>query len=481
MLPKLRFSSLYSRMLLVMVLGVGSAFLISNLIWVSYYEQKRYNDARLMAEELASSMAATVSFFGALPSDYRHIVLQQLRNMGGARFFVSVNDELLNIESLPQSPLSRLIVNEYTRVLKDKLGQKMGDIKVVFAQPEKLRVFRNEVRFVDLPDRWVQNSLVLNQSPPLLVAQLQFGGDEWLYLAALLPDPYFLARDQSLFQGQAVLVTLLLLALLMISWVVVRWLTRPLSQLARAARSLGKDIHHQVIIPEVGTHEVKETARAFNAMQERILRFVDDREHLFSAISHDLKTPITRLRLRLEMLDDDKLRQQMISDLVELEALVKGALQFTQSTDVHEELDSIDIMALLQDIQEEIELINRRLSIEGHTDYLFEGKSLALKRCLSNVIQNAVFYGNRAWVKVEDSKSELKLSIWDDGPGIPEDEMEHVLEPYVRLETSRNRNTGGTGLGLSIASNIVHAHGGRFRMANLPERGLLVEISLPRR
>ena len=462
-----------------MVLGVATAFLLSNTLWVNYYETKRQEDATIMARDLAGSMASTVLFFGALPRDYRHIILQQLRNMGGARFFVSVNDQIIQVDAIENNELTNLIIDEYTQELRDRLGHKMGEIEVVFAEPQRLRVFNNEVKFNELPDRWVQNTLVLQGSPPLLVAQMKISENEWLYLAALLPDPYFLIREDTLNEGQWLFIALMLVVLLVITWMLVRWLTRPLYTLASAAKSLGKDIH-EVSIPEEGTLEVRETARAFNAMQERIIRFIDDRERLFSAISHDLKTPITRLRLRAEMLDYDHSRERMINDLLELEELVKGALEFARGTDIHEAVEVIDVMDLLQGIEEEVELLGRQVHIEGHTDRLFEGKSLALKRCLSNVIHNAVFYGTKAWVRVEDTESELIIRIWDDGPGIPENEFDHVFEPYVRLEVSRNRNTGGTGLGLSIARNITHAHGGDLQLRNRMGAGLEVTIILPR-
>ncbi|AJQ93046.1 ATP-binding protein [Gynuella sunshinyii] len=475
------FNSLFSRLFLILFLGVISALMISNAVWVSYYEQRRLQEADSAAVELANSMASTVSFFGTLPRDYRHVILSQLRNMGGARFFVSVNEQLIDIEAIEADAIASRIIRVYTDTMRLNLGQKAKNIQVEFARPEYLKVFNNDVMFNELPERWVQNSLILPNRPPLLVAQVEFSNDEWLYLAALLPDPYFLQRTVLLKLDQVIFISLLVSILMLISWLLVRWLTNPLYQLAQAARQLGKDPLHKVQVPVSGTTEILETAHAFNAMQERLMRFIEDRERLFSAISHDLKTPITRLRLRAEMLEQSDVRARIIHDLLELDELVKGALEFSRSTDVHESLETIDVMELLNDIREEITLTGGQMDVHGHTDRLFEGKSLAIKRCLSNLIHNAVFYGNTATVTVEDSETQLCIMITDSGSGIPENQLEAVFEPYVRLETSRSRNTGGSGLGLSIARNIAHAHGGRLELQNNPGGGLTVTVHLPHR
>ncbi|MEX1057857.1 MAG: ATP-binding protein, partial [Natronospirillum sp.] len=262
-------------------------------------------------------------------------------------------------------------------------------------------------------------------------------------------------------------------------WFIVRWLTRPMRSLSQAAMALGRDIH-QNPVPETGTYEVRATARAFNIMQRRILTFINDRDLLFSAISHDLKTPITRLRLRAELLDDEVARERLNYDLNELEQLVQGALELAQSNDLNEENGLIQLQPMLAAIQEEVAVLQRPMHIKLYGDVSLYGKPMAIKRCLSNLIHNAVFYGTEAWVSAEGTAEAVYVRIVDNGPGVPEAELEHIFDPFVRLESSRSRYTGGSGLGMTIARNIVHSHGGDIGLRNAMGAGLEVTITLPR-
>lgn len=477
----LRFTSLYSRLLVLMVLGLISAFAISNYVWLYYLEHQRESQAESMARDLAFSMGSTIEFIRAYPTEYRHLIINQLRDMGGSRFLVSVNESFIDVSPVRPSGAKDRFLATFNLAIEEKLGQRLSGLNVTFADPRLLNVYKNDVLLVDLPPRWAQNTLILEPDPPqVVVAQVPIGEDEWLYLAGLLPDPFFFDQTEYLDRGQLLFLVILMVILVVILWVVVRWLTRPLSNLAAAARELGTDIH-LAPLAETGTREVKQTARAFNLMQERVLRFVDDRERMFSAISHDLKTPITRLRLRAEMMEESDAKPRMIKDLDELEAMVKGALDLGRSTDVHENTQPIDINQLVRELAEDLELLGYDPEIRGEARRPYYGKPLALKRCLSNLAHNAAFYGTQVGIDIVDSRYELKLYIVDNGPGIPEEKLDSVFEPYVRLETSRNRNTGGAGLGLSIARNIAHAHGGQLRLRNRIGSGLEAAVLLPRR
>jgi signal transduction histidine kinase len=211
-------------------------------------------------------------------------------------------------------------------------------------------------------------------------------------------------------------------------------------------------------------------------MQHRIRRYIDDRERLFSSISHDLKTPITRLRLRVELLDDEVQIGKFNKDLDELELMVKGALQTVKETDIHENIEEIDINALLEQMAESMNLHDERLTIEGHCKWPYRGKLLALKRCIGNLVDNGIKYGQRVRIIIMDDAEMLILFIMDEGPGLPEDQFERIFEPYYRLSTDQ----AGTGLGLGIARNISHAHGGDLVLENRPQGGLQATLSLPR-
>jgi signal transduction histidine kinase len=259
----------------------------------------------------------------------------------------------------------------------------------------------------------------------------------------------------------------------------VRWATRPLKVLADAAEELGKDIHRPPLA-ESGPVEVARAARAFNTMQSRLARFIEERTRALAAMSHDLKTPITRLRLRAELLDDALLRAKFTGDLEEMESMVGATLDFMRGIDTGEAPRPIDVQALLESLQADLQETGGRISIEGNAAGPYVGRPQALKRCLANLLQNAINYGGSATVAVDDNADRLEIRIRDEGPGIPEQELERVFEPFYRLEGSRNRETGGTGLGLGIARSIAEAHGGHLRIRNCAEGGLEAALTLPR-
>ena len=267
----------------------------------------------------------------------------------------------------------------------------------------------------------------------------------------------------------------------MVSFVAVRWMTRPLSQLAVAADELGKDIQ-RAPLQEKGPTEVRRAARAFNTMQARLSRFVEERTRILAAISHDLKTPITRMRLRLEKVSDSVVRDKLERDLSEMQILVQGSLDFMRGMALREKTQRLDINALLESLRDDAQDMGQSVRIRGTAAAPYLGKPLALKRCFVNLIENAIRYGREAEIEVRDSEAELQIVITDKGPGLPDDTLEKVFEPFYRIEASRNPKTGGTGLGLSIARNIARGHGGELRLENSAEdgEGLRAVLTLPR-
>ncbi len=258
-----------------------------------------------------------------------------------------------------------------------------------------------------------------------------------------------------------------------------RTITRPLGDLAKAADAVGSGATVQPL-QERGARELKRATRAFNAMQERLNRYLDSRTRVLAAMSHDLRTPITRLRLRVESIEDEVLRTRCIEDLDEMTRMVRGALSVFRGLNDAEPTVAMDIDALLLELQRQYGEVNANVAIEGHAAAPFLCKPLALKRCLGNLIDNALQYGERATVAVADSDDELTIRVLDEGPGIPETEIERVFEPFYRLENSRNRETGGTGLGLSIARDVAQAHRGSLTLANRGSGGLEAKLVLPR-
>jgi signal transduction histidine kinase len=271
----------------------------------------------------------------------------------------------------------------------------------------------------------------------------------------------------------------LLAAVLVVSYIAVRWVTRPLHVLASAADELGRNINRPPL-PETGPAEVSRAARAFNTMQARLVTFIEERTRILAAMSHDLKTPITRMRLRADLLEDESLREKFESDLLEMHGMVTQALDFMRGLSNGEPEQLVDVMAMLESLEFDNEAMGRKVTIAGRVTKPLRGMPQLLKRCIANLIDNAVLYGQRAEVEVEEAAGELRLRMRDYGPGMPESELESVFEPFYRLEGSRNRETGGTGLGLSIARNIARAHGGDVRLRNHEGGGLEAILTLPR-
>jgi signal transduction histidine kinase len=272
---------------------------------------------------------------------------------------------------------------------------------------------------------------------------------------------------------------ILLAAIIVLSLLAVRLATRPLNILASAAEKLGNDINSPPLI-ETGPAEVRRAAHAFNTMQSRLASYIQERTRILAAMSHDLKTPITRLRLMAELLEDDDLRTKFVKDLEEMESMVAATLDFMRGVDSQEPRQPVDIMALLESIQADGMEMGQEIHIQGAISRPYVGAPNALKRCLGNLIDNAIKYGMCADIALSDSAKGLEIRIRDHGPGIPETQLERVFEPFYRLEESRCRDTGGTGLGLSIARNIAQAHGGELVLRNLSSGGLEAFLALPR-
>jgi len=286
-------------------------------------------------------------------------------------------------------------------------------------------------------------------------------------------------QDASLPVRLAITLVALVGTVVLLALVAVRWVTGPLSALANAAHELGGDIDRPPLA-ESGPTEVRQAAKAFNTMQQRLQRFISDRTRVLAAMSHDLKTPITRLRLRAEMLDDETQRAKFVKDLDEMESMVAQALEYMRDTSRREATQGIDVMALLESLQADFRDAGSAFEIGGSALRSYRGRPLALRRCLTNLIDNALRYGQRARITVEDTEDLLTLRVTDDGPGLPEDQLEQAFEPFFRGEASRSRETGGTGLGLGIARNIARAHGGDIVLRNRAGSGLEAVVTLAR-
>ena len=256
-------------------------------------------------------------------------------------------------------------------------------------------------------------------------------------------------------------------------------MARPMAQLAKAADRLGLGQAGSALV-EAGPREVRQTIRAFNRMQERTQKQLKDRTLMLAAVSHDLRTPITTLRLRAEYIEDEDMRNKTLATLAEMEAILSATLGFARDDAADESARATDIPALLQSLVDDHVDLGSSATYHGPEKLPFTCRPVALRRALNNLIENALKYGGTARVHLNAQKTSIEICIDDDGPGIPEDKLSEVFTPFFRLDQSRNSDTGGTGLGLSVALTIAHAHGGELTLINRQGGGLRARLVLPR-
>ncbi len=350
------------------------------------------------------------------------------------------------------------------------------------------RLLRADMSLVPLPpgDRPRQYVMLGGFGQHVLEVGLLMPEDVWLNIRVHVPTLY-LWSSPTFFPALA---GMTLLAWLLICWGVWR-LSRPVMLLAAAADRLGRDVNAPPL-PLAGPAELVRAYATFNLMSDRIRRFVQDRTFLLSAIGHDLRTPITRLKLRAEFIDDEEMRRRLLLDLDELEAMVNATMAFGRDVASSEPVGAVDLAVLVRTVLDEAsdarpEMADN-LHYAGPEHLTVQSRSLSLKRAIGNLVGNAICYGGGARVRLEpparrdpaapDSQS-IRIVIEDDGPGIPPDELGKVFEPFHRAEHSRNKETGGVGLGLPIARNILRAHGGDVTLANRPEGGAQATVLLP--
>lgn len=308
-----------------------------------------------------------------------------------------------------------------------------------------------------------------------LVVSLGLNDGEWLNVSTRLPrPPSAWARSSTV----AIAVTALLSVIAVVF--LVRRVTRPLARLGDAAERFGRGEAGPPLAEE-GPEDVRRATAAFNRMRERLERFVADRTRMLAAISHDLRTPITSLRLRAELVEDEEAREKLLATLAEMQEMTEATLAFAREDADHEPTREVDLAALIDSLASDLSEIGPAVEVTAAPERLaYRCRPAALKRALSNLLSNAQSYGGGGRVAISGGAAGgVEIVIDDDGPGIPADHLERVFEPFVRVEESRNRETGGIGLGLAIARTIVHAHGGEIALANRPEGGLRQRVTLP--
>ncbi|KAF7599867.1 MAG: two-component sensor histidine kinase [Candidatus Dactylopiibacterium carminicum] len=321
------------------------------------------------------------------------------------------------------------------------------------------------------------------QLSPLREETLLFTRAMTLKIAARLPDGRWLAAQQwpvvrDLWHSLGYSLLASGLSVLVVVVLFVRRLLRPLRALARASEQISRGERAETL-PVRGPREFRELAMAFNLMQERLTRFVADRTRMLAALSHDFRTPITSLRLRVEMVEDAGLRRAMTRTLEEMRQMVEATLLFARDESFASARETIDLAVLLDCVQQEHGALGHEVSWRGESSLPYRCNPLGLKRVLGNLVDNAVRYGQRARIALLREADGVHIHVDDDGPGLAEEWLEKVFEPFVRPDAGQDRASGGVGLGLAITRAGVVAHGGRLRLENRADGGLRAHIVLP--
>lgn len=349
---------------------------------------------------------------------------------------------------------------------------------------EQFPMMRQRGFSVHLQDQPLANSIIITTQTadqvrqiidanyPKFLLSVQLDDGKWLVLHShVIEHPWF-------WFGMSASMIALFIALLSLILFVVNQLAMPTQQFIRAAERFGLDVQSPPM-PIGGTDEVRDVIKAFNEMQNRIRRLLTDRTQMLAAISHDLRTPITRLQLRIERLPASADTEKMINDLKEMENMINSILIFARDYVRNEPTEKVDLNALLETICDNLIDAGHKITYHGLEERLpFFGRITSLKRAFSNLIENAIKYGDTAEVFLQCSDNMLQIKISDEGPGIPENEMENVFAPFYRINKARSPEKSGSGLGLAVARDIIRTHGGDITLINREPKGLTVTVTL---
>ena len=396
--------------------------------------------------------------------------------MGGTRFFVSVNKQYIDLTPIQESQFSTLVRDNLKKSMDAQIGQ-IDDMEIIFVDFDDLKILTGDNLMVSLSPEWKRFALLEpGDKSPFVVIQFPVDDDEWMYLTTVVPNGELLLgidwiNGERLFNLLAVSLTVLLLTFLF-----VRWLVTPLKTLAHQADLLGKGRNPRQM-EEKGSKEMVATIGAFNSMARRIQKFIAERERSFAAISHDLKTPLTRARLRVEQIEDSPVKEDLIGDLDYLESMVKGSLKVMTDGIEYENTSKIELTTLLTGILKKEEITGLPIKIDFEKTISMKGRALAIERLFSNLINNALTYGKSVEVTGQKKKTGIYIQIKDRGPGLTDIEKANVFKPYYRID--HELTEAHSGLGLGIARSIANIHGGELELRDRSGGGLVVEVYFP--
>ena len=357
----------------------------------------------------------------------------------------------------------------------------LDQIRQILGQPERevlADIHALAVTPLALPDgvpkamRPMHEAMMAAHAEPIeLALSIRLAGGDWLNVRTMFIRPGLQLSPQALLP-----LLLMVVAVALVAFWTARRVVGPMRALAVGADRLGRGLDANPL-PLTGPSEVRDTTQAFNRMQDRLTRFVSERTHMLAALSHDLRSPLTAMRLRIEMLDETEDSVRLKALVEEMQAMVEATLEFARGVAKTEPAATVDLAPMLGDLVADVG--GDRATLAPTSPVPATVRPHALNRALRNLIDNAVRYGNTAEVSLTQEPGFAVITVADKGQGMPEDQLEAVFEPFVRLEASRNRDTGGAGLGLAIAKTIIQAHGGTIQLKNRTVGGLNAIVRLP--
>src|SRR5712671_991082 len=415
--------SLRGQLLLLLLGGI----FIAHVLGISFFYMGSPNALQLAARnQIIDRFAAAVRVTETAPRDVKSDILTAMSSIN-ERFWIDV-----------ESGLASNAMNDHEAELADELNRKLeGGNRGA------------SIRFTE-----------------------QLVDDSWLHYERSGIEPLRWWRDLPFSVLVSTIPVLIAVAIF------VGWITRPVRALAQAADQVGRGERTDPLTI-TGPREIQETTAAFNAMQDRLVRFVRDRTRMLAAISHDFRTPITSLRLRAEMIEDEELKSAMTRTLDEMRDMVQATLSFASESAVAEETRLVDLVSLVEAVADDEGTLGHEVQVNSSGKLPYRCRPISMRRAVLNLTENAIRYGERARVTLMSDASTVRILVDDDGPGIPQDKLEEVFEPFTRLETSRNMETGGVGLGLAVARSCARSHGGDVILTNRSHMGLRAEIILP--
>ncbi|QGZ66237.1 ATP-binding protein [Paraburkholderia acidisoli] len=458
--------TLFGRLVLILVIGMFGGQLLTSTIWFQVHDARTLEmPARLFASRLADAVRwLERSHDGRAGDEAQRAVLAAL------------DDERFQLRAIaapapPRDlPLAQHAVSDLIATLVARRLHEPVEVRVLDAELHDGGGRRDGIL-----------SLFSSRMPyGVFHAQARLRDGTWIDVHATETQAGLQMEPRELVLDYLVRIYLVrFAAVLLIALLAVRFAVRPLKRLAGAARALGHNLHRPPLDVS-GPAEVRLAAQSLNTMQQQLLDGIAERTRFLAAVSHDLRSPLTRLRLRTEMLPSAEWRERLRGDLDEMEAMVGATLDAVRGVEITEARHDIDVDSLLESLADDAREAGRDVTVEGRATAPLAGYPRNLKRCLQNLLDNALRHGSTVRIAVHDDGQTLRIAIRDDGPGIPAAELEKVFEPYYRASTNAAAHDSGAGLGLTIARSIAGAHGGTLALRNRAAGGVEAVLVMTR-